>query len=66
MSRNTASQQALTPTSLIDEVMDIFMRAEYSLFADMDYATSPANRAQAGLGRLGDAAPRIIDARDAA
>jgi hypothetical protein len=39
MSLDIPTRRPLTPTSLIDEVMSIFARGEYALFADSARAT---------------------------
>jgi len=55
MSRKPAPT-AVTPTSLIDEMMDHFQRGEASLFADLARATwGPQTRLAAITGSLNSA-----------
>jgi hypothetical protein len=39
MSQSPIASHAITPTSLLDEVMDVFQRGESALFADLARAT---------------------------
>ena len=67
MSRNTNSHYALSPTILLDEVIDVLWRPEGAQFSPMsDMASWRAPSPRAALSRHSDAVPQIADEGGAA